>query len=264
MKNLILLLTVLISSSTIAQNVVNVSYYKVPREEAAQFVRSHQKFSDLQMSKDRLIKGGGLFTHVQADNYTYVSYEFYDSVADLEKDSSIESAALKANTAALDLSKKERKELVAEYQKYNSTIFYNHYDQIRMGNADMNWQFETADWTKKKITTLSKFNIKEGMQKQFFETWKNGEFKTKKESGHVEAITGSWHLFGSGHHIHVYTFFDNWDNFAAFEKASAYDVTQDLGENEKKFWASVESHEDEILMFIGGIDQSTGKFYFAK
>ena len=79
-----------------------------------------------------------------------------------------------------------------------------------MANPEMGWNVQSADWTRKKITTLSKF-------------------KNKKESGFVEAILGSWHLYGNGDHIHVYTFFDSWDNFASFEKASSYDVTKDMG-----------------------------------
>jgi hypothetical protein len=75
-------------------------------------------------------------------------------------------------------------------------IYYNHHDQIRMANPEMGWNVQSADWTKKKITALSKFKIKEGMQDQFFDGWKKGEFKNKKESGFVEAITGSWHLYG--------------------------------------------------------------------
>ena len=264
MKNIFTVLGLFFISSLMAQSIASIAYYKVPREEAAQFIRSHQKFTDLSSSDDRLLRGGGVFAHVHADNYTYVSYDFYDSVSDLEKDGPIASSALKTNIDALKLSKKEKEALTKEYRKYNRTIYYNHYDQIRMANPEMGWNFQTADWTKKKITTLSKFKIKEGMQDQFFDAWKKGEFKNKQESGFVEAITGSWHLYGEGDHIHVYTFFDSWDNFASFEKASSYDVAKDMGENEKKFWSTVETHEDEILMFIGGIDQTTGKFYFAK
>ena len=98
-----------------------------------------------------------------------------------------------------------------------------------MANPEMGWNVQSADWTRKKITTLSKFKIKEGMKDQFFDGWKKGEFKNKKESGFVEAILRSWHLYGNGDHIYVYTFFDSWDNFASFEKASSYYVTKDMG-----------------------------------
>ena len=264
MKNILMLFTLFFGISVVAQNIVNITYYEIPRENSAEFLRSHQKFTDLSMSENRLILGAGVFAHVHADNYTYVSYEFYNSVADIEKDGAIASKALKANVDALKLSEEEKKEFSTEYANYSRIIYYNHSDQMRMANPKMEWNFYKVDWTKKKITTLSKFKIKDGMQNQFFKTWEKGEFKNKKESGFVEAMTGSWHLYGDGSHIHVYTFFNNWDSFASFEKASDYEVTKNLGENDKKFWSTVDSHEDEILMFIGGIDQTTRKFYFAK
>jgi hypothetical protein len=119
MKNIFTVLGLFFISSLMAQSIASIAYYKVPREEAAQFIRSHQKFTDLSSSDDRLLRGGGVFAHVHADNYTYVSYDFYDSVSDLEKDGPIASAALKTNIDALKLSKKEKEALTKEYRKYN-------------------------------------------------------------------------------------------------------------------------------------------------
>ena len=81
-----MLFTLFFGISVAAQNIVNITYYEIPRENSAEFLRSHQKFTDLSMSENRLILGAGVFAHVHADNYTYVSYEFYNSVADIEKD----------------------------------------------------------------------------------------------------------------------------------------------------------------------------------
>ena len=73
MKNIFTVLGLFFISSLMAQSIASIAYYKVPREEAAQFIRSHQKFTDLSSSDDRLLRGGGVFAHVHADNYTYVS-----------------------------------------------------------------------------------------------------------------------------------------------------------------------------------------------
>ena len=37
-----------------------------------------------------------------------------------------------------------------------------------------------------------------------------------------------------------------------------------MDEDAIKYWSSVSSHEDEILMWIGGIDEKTKLFYYAK
>ena len=75
-------------------------------------------------------------------------------------------------------------------------IYYNHHDQIRMANPEMGWNVQSADWTKKKITALSKFKIKEGMQDQFFDGWKKGEFKKQKRKwlprNHIRIMAFVW------------------------------------------------------------------------
>ena len=51
-----------------AQSIASIAYYKVPRQEAAQFIRLYQKFTDLSSSEDCLLRGGGVFAHVHAYN----------------------------------------------------------------------------------------------------------------------------------------------------------------------------------------------------
>jgi hypothetical protein len=51
-----------------AQFIASIAYYKVPRQEAAQFIRLYQKFTDLSSSEDCLLRGGGVFAHVHAYN----------------------------------------------------------------------------------------------------------------------------------------------------------------------------------------------------
>jgi len=111
MKNIFTVLGLFLVSFLMAQFIASIAYYKVPRQEAAQFIRLYQKFTDLSSSEDSLLRGGGVFAHVHAYNYTYVSYDFYDSVSDLEKDGPTASAALKKNIDALKLSKKDKEAL---------------------------------------------------------------------------------------------------------------------------------------------------------
>jgi len=37
-----------------------------------------------------------------------------------------------------------------------------------------------------------------------------------------------------------------------------------MTEDDKKFWASIESHTDEILTFIGGMNPETKAFRYSK
>ena len=65
MKNLITLFCLFIGVSLFAQ-VANITYVTVPREEADQFLKLHEKFSNLSISDERTLQGGGVFAHAFA------------------------------------------------------------------------------------------------------------------------------------------------------------------------------------------------------
>ena len=55
--------------------------------------------------------------------------------------------------------------------------------------------------------------------------------------------------------------FKEFKDFAAYEEAN---LGGPMDEDAKKFWSSIESHTDEILTFIGGINTETKVFSYSK
>jgi hypothetical protein len=74
----------------------------------------------------------------------------------------------------------------------------------------------------------------------------------------VTAVYGTNHLYGSGLGLHIYTFYKDWNAFAAFETAN---LGKPMDDNGREFWSAVDAHEDEILVWIGGLNTETKEVY---
>lgn len=262
MKNLITVFCLFIGVSLFAQ-VVNITYVTVPREEADQFLILHEKFSNLSVSEERTLQGGGLFAHAFAGDYSFAIYDFYASAEDLVKDADLANNALQANIKAMNLNDEGQKQMTNDYRTYTRMYADNHSDQIRAseGLEDLMYESESLDWSTKKVVVVSKYEVKWGKNKDFFDGIVDGSLKNLKESGQGVAHFASRHLFGAGSDWHTYQFFDTWSDFAAFEEANISVEMDDAG---KKFWSAIEGHDDEILVLIGGHDPVTKKFSLAK
>lgn len=73
MRNLIIIFCLFVGGSLFAQ-VANITYVTVPREEADQFLALHEKFSNLSISEERTLQGGGLFAHAFAGDYSFAIF----------------------------------------------------------------------------------------------------------------------------------------------------------------------------------------------
>jgi hypothetical protein len=261
MKNLVTIFCLFVGVSLFAQ-VANITYVTVPRDEADQFLILHEKFSNLSISDERTLQGGGLFAHAFAGDYSFAIYDFYASAEDLVKDSGFAEKALEANVEAMNLDEEGQKAMMSDYRTYTRMYADNHSDQVRVskGLEDLMYESEALDWSTKKVVVVSKYEVKWGKNKDFFEGIVNGSLKNIKESGHAVAHYASRHLYGSGADWHTYQFFDTWTDFAAFEEANVGVEMDDTG---KKFWSAIEGHDDEILVLIGGHDPETKKFALA-
>ena len=105
MKKLFTLTLILTSLVTLAQNVVNITYVTVPRENSQEFLSLHKKFTNLTLSEERKIMGSGIFSHVYAGDFTFAIYDFYDNASDIDLDANITNTVLAKNVEAMNLSK---------------------------------------------------------------------------------------------------------------------------------------------------------------
>jgi hypothetical protein len=263
MKNIITIITIALCSSIYAQpaSVMNITYIDVPRTEADAFLASHVKFSNMSISEDRKILAHGILTHAFADNYTFAFYDFYASSADVEKDSDLANLALQENVKAMNLDEEAQQALNKEYFTYFRNYAENHTDQIRVANEEMVYESEQLDWSTKKITTVGKFDIKWGKGGEALKAWQDGQLESYKKHPGVEAVYGSNHLFGSGMGLHIYTFYSDWESFASYESANFGSA---MDENGKTFWSAVDAHEDEIMVWIGGMNPETKEVYLVE
>tara|TARA_B100000767_G_scaffold69592_1_gene66215 strand:+ start:1166 stop:1954 length:789 start_codon:yes stop_codon:yes gene_type:complete len=262
MKNFITALFLTVGFAVTAQ-VANITYVSVDRENSETFLELHQKFANLSISDDRKITGGGMFAHAFAGDYTFAIYDFYANEQDLVNDPALADAAMQANVEALNLDDTAKEALMAEYQSYVGMYVHNHSDQIRQsrGLEDMTFEAEGLDWSTKKVVVVSTYNTKWGKNKDFVEGIKNGSLKTLKESGLAVAAYASRHFYGSGADWQTYQVYNTWSDFAAYEEAN---LGGPMTEDDKKFWSAINSHSDEILTYIGGMDPETKVFSYSK
>ena len=262
MRNFMTALFLTVGFAVTAQ-VVNITYVSVPRENSETFLELHEKFTNLSISEDRTIAGGGMFAHAFAGDYTFAIYDFYANEQDLVNDPSLANAAMEANVEALKLDDAAKEALMAEYQSYSGMYAHHHTDQIRQskGLEDLKFEADNLDWSTKKVVVVSTYNTKWGRNNDFVEGVKNGSLKTLQESGLAVAAYASRHFYGSGADWHTYQFYNSWSDFAAYEEANLGGPMDEAG---KKFWSAIESHSDEILTFIGGMNPETKVFSYSK
>ena len=263
MKNLFTFLLLTVSFALFAQNVVNITYVTVPRQDSETFLELHKKFTNLSLGEERVLVNSGMFAHAFAGDYTYAIYDFYNSAEDLVINADISNKILDQNIKAMKLDEEAQAKMQEEYMSYLGMYIEGHSDQIRTfeGLEKLGFESEGMDWSTKKVVVLSKYSTKWGGNKDFTEGLISGSLKDNKDSGKTVAMYASRHLYGTGMDWHSYMFYETWSDFAAFEESS-YGGSMDEAAN--KYWSSVTSHEDEILMWIGGIDEKTKLFYYAK
>ncbi|MFT4673679.1 MAG: hypothetical protein ACI9R6_000571 [Saprospiraceae bacterium] len=263
MKNLIYALFLTVSCTVFAQDLVNITYVTVPRENSETFLELHEKYTNLSLGEARTIVQSAVFAHAFAGDYTFAVYDFYNSEVDLVTDAAISDTILEANIKAMNLDEKAQAAMDAAYMNYVSMFVEGHTDQIRSfkGLESLSFENENIDWSTKKVVVVSKYDTQWSKNKDFREAMIDGNMKVLKESGKVEATYTSRHLYGSGMDWHSYMFYNSWSDFAAYEESNFGEA---MNENDMKFWSAIDAHEDEILMWIGGINLETKVFSYAK
>ncbi|MFL3661591.1 MAG: hypothetical protein ACI6PN_07535 [Polaribacter sp.] len=263
MKKLITALFLTISCSLFAQSIVNITYVTVPRENSETFLELHEKFTNLSLGEERKLEQSAMFSHAFAGDFTFAIYDFYGSEVALVSDAEIANTIMAANIKAMNLDEKGKAAMNADYQSYISMYVEGHSDQIRTskGLEALKFENESIDWSVKKVVVLSKYNTKWAKNNDFREALVDVNLNVLKESGKVEAVYTSRHLYGAGMDWHMYMFYNSWSDFAAYEESNFGGSMDASG---MKFWSAINGHEDEILMWIGAINPQTKRFYYAK
>ena len=258
MKSFFSIIVALVCMITHAQTVMNITYVDVPREHADEFMELHVKFPNLSMSDERKLTGHGIFAHAFAGDYTFALYDFYASAADINADADLANEVLQKNVKAMELDDKAQQAMNEQYFKYLRMYAENHTDQIRIANESVFYESESHDWSTTKVVTVGKYNVKWGQGSAFRDAWNTGQFENYKNDEGITAVYGTNHLYGSGLGLHIYTFYKDWNAFAAFETAN---LGQPMDDNGSAFWSAVDAHEDEILIWIGGLNTETKEVY---
>ena len=263
MKKFILLLFSSISNAIYAQDILKITYVAVPRENSETFLELHKKFTNLSLGEARTIKQSVVFALAFEGDYTYALYDFYDSEEGLVVDATISKNILEANIKAMNLDTEAQKKMNKEYLNYLEIYTTGHSDQVRTskGLEELGFLNDTIDWSSKKVVVVDKYNTKSGKNTDFREVWVDSKLKMLKHSRKVVSVYTSRHLYGSGMDWHTYMFYNSWSDFAAYEESNFGFAVTDM---DNKFWSAISDHENEILMWIGGICPETKMFIYAK
>ena len=263
MKNVITALFLFVSCAMFAQDLVNITYVSVARENSEEFLELHKKFTNMSLGEERTIIQSAVFAHAFAGDYTFAVYDFYDTEVALVTDAAISTKIMDANIKALNLDEKAQASLDADYKRYVGMFVEGHTDQIRSfkGLEELSFSNEDIDWSTKKVVVVSKYDTQWSKNKDFTQAMIDGNIKALKESGKVALTVTSRHLYGSGMDWHSYMFYNSWSDFAAYEESNFGGA---MNANDIKFWSAIDAHEDEILMWIGGISPDTKVFDYAK
>ena len=239
----------------------NITYITVPRENSEEFLKLHEKFTNLSLSEERKLEQSVIFAHSFAGDYTFAIYDLYANAEDMVGDAAIAQKVMDKNIEAMKLSEELKEAMMKSYKTYSGMYAYNHSDQVRTSQwtKDLRFENEDIDWTSKKIVVVSKYEVKFGMNKTFKDGLINGSIKNLKESGLCEMHFATQHLYGSGADFHTYQLYNSWTDFAAFEEGN---LGGKMTDEDKAFWSSIEAHEDEILTLIGSINPATKIFSY--
>jgi hypothetical protein len=262
MKTIITVLFLTVSLFVNAQ-IANITYITVPRENSEEFLKLHEKFTNLSLSEERKLEQSVIFAHSFAGDYTFAIYDLYTNAEDMVGDAAIAEKVMDKNIEAMKLSKEQKEAMMKSFKTYSGMYAYNHSDQVRTSQwtKDLRYEAKNIDWTSKKIVVVSKYEVKFKMNKTFKDGLINCSIKNLKESGLCELHFATQHLYGSGADFHTYQFYNSWTDFAAFEEGN---LGGEMTNEDKTFWSSIEAHEDEILTLIGAINPDTKLFTYKK
>lgn len=262
MKTIITVLF-LTTSLFLSAQIANITYITVPRENSEEFLKLHEKFTNLSLSEERKLNQSVIFAHSFAGDYTFAIYDLYSNAEDMVGDAAIAEKIMNKNLEAMKLSNDQKEVMMKSYENYSGMYAYNHSDQVRTSQwtKDLRFEAKNIDWTSKKIVVVSKYEVKFGMNKTFKDGLINGSIKDLKESELCEMHFANQHLYGSGADFHTYQFYNSWTDFATFEEGN---LGGEMTDEDKAFWSTIEAHEDEILTLIGSINPETKVFSYKK
>ena len=250
MKLFRLLLAMLVTFTIVAQDnsedsVINFTYYDIPVQQIGEFLDLHKQMSDIQLGDKRKLQGQWVYRHYYGSGASIIIQDNYASASDAVTDDEWVHFREKWETST----EEERQKMGALAQKYVS--FRNgHTDEMRAVNWSRNHKVgEGHNWNSNWIMVMGEYSL-DGNWQVAGDAYNEWQTIPLVESGHMMAGGYTWHLYGSGKDIQLYSAYPSMTVFA-----DALENTPDSNpEARQKFWSMVKgSHTDQIYVHVGHI-----------
>ena len=117
MKTIITVLF-LTTSLFLSAQIANITYITVPRENSEEFLKLHEKFTNLSLSEERKLNQSVIFAHSFAGDYTFAIYDLYSNAEDMVGDAAIAEKIMNKNLEAMKLSNDQKEVMMKSYENY--------------------------------------------------------------------------------------------------------------------------------------------------
>ncbi len=256
-----IILFLLIVNFSFAQNYLNITYLKVPRQNISEFLSLHKEMSEITQGENRLIKGHSVYAHRHAGNYSLVVVNSFDSPADIGKDQTASGANLTAHSNSL--SEEDKKSFNKKRSRWFNLYLEGHTDEVRVRSKDSGFTSENFDPTKKSIVVVSWYNPKWSDLGEFRKVFEKQKFETEKRLGNCQLALSSGHYSGRGPTFSAVMWYPSWEAFAKNEAELDKLQSEDNDNNDgARLWEIGGAHWDDILVSVGVM--MDGKFVLAK
>lgn len=267
MKKLTLLLLLMISTSSIAQQVHSFYYLKVPRSQASDFIQLHKTYTDIYLmgSEENKWTSTWLFTHTYGSDFTFQVIETFPDVVAQASAVNPKDEVFK-NIDAMDATDEEKENLKKGWGKYLRLFIEDHSDEVRVAfNDDFYITDKGIDFTKKHTVVFSKFNPSWWDRSSFMTLWREISRQPAIDQGYVKAIVPTGHYSGSSYTFQTALWYKSLKDLAKDHDANA---SGEMSNKEKEMWDLARSHTDEVLTYVGSnweaVSKPTKQFIIAE
>lgn len=245
MKNLLFMLAVLITFTTSAQSIVEVTYLDMPATKIGRFVELHKEMLETMNGDQRTSKGHWVYRHWYGSGAAIVIYEVYDSAEDCVNDNPL--AAFQQNVAKLP--EEERAKMAEKFQEWWSH-YDGHWDEMRVLDMEnFHVTKENVDWDKPFVFVAGQYNAENIAEAA--NAYLDWQIRPGVAEGPIMGGGVSSHFKGAGLDIEVYQSYESLVEFAKHvESGSAGNA-----EARRTFWSNIQGqHSDQIYLHIGHME----------
>ena len=226
------------------ESVINFTYYDIPADKIGRFLELHKEMSDIQLGEKRTLQGQWVYRHYYGSGASVIIQDNYASAVDAVSDDEWVHFREKWQES----SEEERQKMGALAQEYVS-FRDGHTDEMRVVNWQRNHKVgEGHNWDSYWIMVIGEYSL-DGNWQVAGDAFNNWQTIPQVENGQMMAGGYTWHLYGSGKDLSVYSAYADMKAFA-----DALENAPDNPEERQKFWSMVKgSHTDQIYVHVGHV-----------